>query len=152
MFDADKNLVTLKTLADTLSDSINGYRDAAEHVQASEYRELFTSMASDREAALNSLNALIEEHGAEGETGGTTLGHLHQSWLDFKARVTGRDDKAIINEVERGEDYLKGKFEDAMKLENLDASTRTAIDEAYSSVRQGHDRVSALKHQLEATA
>ncbi|HTI31202.1 MAG TPA: PA2169 family four-helix-bundle protein [Sphingomonas sp.] len=152
MFDADKNLVTLKTLADTLSDSINGYRDASEHVQSSEYRELFTTMVGDREAALNSLNGVIMARGAEGETNGTTLGHLHQSWLNFKASLTGRDDKAIINEVERGEDYLKGKFEEAMKLEDLDSSARTAIDDAYASVREGHDRVSVLKHQLEASA
>lgn len=150
MFDADKNLATLKTLADTLSDSINGYRDAAQHVDSSEYRDLFETMASDREAALNALNGVITAKGAEGETGGTTLGHLHQTWLDFKANFTGRDDKAVVNEVERGEDYLKGKFEDAMKLDELDPTTRAAIDEAYSSVRKGHDRVSALKHQLEA--
>jgi uncharacterized protein (TIGR02284 family) len=152
VLDADKNLVTLKTLADTLSDSINGYRDAAQHVASDEFRELFTTMAADREATLNALNRVITARGAEGETGGTTLGHLHQTWLDFKASLTGRNDKAVINEIERGEDYLKGKFEDAMKLDDLDATARAAIDDAYSSVRQGHDRVSALKNQLEATA
>ena len=42
------------------------------------------------------------------------MGKTHQRFLDLKAAVTGRDDKAIINEVERGEDYLKEKFEAAL--------------------------------------
>ena len=38
----------------------------------------------------------------------------HQRFEDLKAAVTGGDEKSIINEVERGEDYLKAKFETAL--------------------------------------
>ena len=55
----------------------------------------------------------------------------------------------MINEVERGEDYLKEKFETALNADSLDADVRPAIERAYSSVREGHDRVSQLKHSLE---
>ena len=43
------------------------------------------------------------------------LGRAHRVFVDLKAAVKGRDDQAIINEVERGADYLKGKFLAAMK-------------------------------------
>ena len=81
---------------------------------------------------------------------GSFLGATHQRFLDLKAAVTGRDDKAIINEVERGEDYLKEKFEAALNAGDIAPETRSVIERAYQSVRQGHDQISSLKHGLEA--
>eukprot|EP01035_Chromulina_nebulosa_P031547 gene31547-42060_t len=65
--------------------------------------------------------------------------------------VTGQDDKAIVNEVERGEDHIKAKFESALKDNDLSGTTRAAIETAYGSVRAGHDEMRDLKHTLEAT-
>ena len=81
---------------------------------------------------------------------GTVLGKTHQAFLDLKAAVTGRDDKAIINEVERGEDYLKEKFEAALAGDKLTTESREIVERAYQSVRKGHDQISQLKHGLEA--
>ncbi|MEO5868133.1 MAG: PA2169 family four-helix-bundle protein, partial [Sphingomonas sp.] len=63
--------------------------------------------------------------------------------------VTGQDDKAIVNEVERGEDHIKAKFEDALKDDGLTPETRSAIGAAWTSVKAGHDEMSALKHSLD---
>ena len=147
MFDNDKDGSTvLKTLADTLADSVNGYRDAAQHVESEEFRQMFTQLADERSQALSDLEA---QFGGSGDRDGTTMGNLHQRWLDLKASITGRDDKAVINEVERGEDYLKEKFEAALSSDSLDEAARGPIEQAYASVRRGHDRVSELKHSLE---
>ena len=63
--------------------------------------------------------------------------------------MTGRDDKAIINEVERGEDYIKEKFEAALAAD-LGPETRMIVERAYQSVRKGHDQIRDLKHGMEA--
>lgn len=146
------SLPVLKTLTDTLADSVNGYRDAAEHVEAAEFRQLFMQLGDDRNQALSDLKAEVLRLGGTANSDGSTLGYLHQRWLDFKAGVTGRDDKAIINEVERGEDYIKEKFETALGTDSLDPAIRAPIERAYASVRQGHDRVRDLKHSLEGQA
>lgn len=145
----DGRLTALKTLTDALADSVNGYRDAAEHVESAEFRQMFTELGDDRNRALSELQAEVARLGGSVDSDGSTLGYLHQRWLDFKASVTGRDDKAIINEVERGEDYIKEKFEAALGTDALDATTRAPVERAYVSVRQGHDRVRDLKHSLE---
>lgn len=151
MFDNDKDGSTvLKTLADTLADSVNGYRDAAQHVDGEEFRQMFTELADERSQVLSDLQSEVTRLGGSADRAGSTLGALHQRWLDFKAGITGRDDKAVINEVERGEDYLKSKFETAMDGDTLDANIRPIVERAYGSVRKGHDRVSNLKHSLEA--
>ena len=143
------DLATLKTLTSTLNDSIKGFRDSAEHVESQEFRELFNDFARQREQASTELKAEVRRLGGDPDEDGSTLGGLHQAWLDLKAAITGRDDKAIINEVERGEDYLKGKFETALNDGDLAPECRAAVERAYQSVREGHDRMSSLKHSLE---
>ncbi|HET9397443.1 MAG TPA: PA2169 family four-helix-bundle protein [Sphingomicrobium sp.] len=150
MFDKDNDgLAVLKTLTDTLADSVNGYREAAQHVGSAEFKQMFTELGDERSQVLSDLQAELGRLGGSADRDGTTMGTLHQRWLDLKASITGNDDKAVINEVERGEDYLKEKFETAMASDKLDGAVRGIVEQAYGSVREGHDRVSALKHSLE---
>ena len=150
MFGKTDDLTIIKTLTSTLNDSVKGYRDAAEHTRSPQYKELFTDLGGKREQVAFDLQAEIARLGGDADTDGTIAGSLHQAWLDLKSAVTGHNDKAIINEVERGEDYLKEKFEAALKTDTLTGETRAAIERAWTSVREGHDTVSTLKHALEA--
>ena len=152
MIGKDDNITTLNTLTATLIDSVKGYRDAAENTESGRFQELFRQMANDRNTCVEDLRAEVRHLGGEAEDDQSTMGSLHQRWLDLKAAITGRDDKAIINEVERGEDYLKGKFEAALKSEDLAGESRSVVQRAYQSVREGHDKISALKHGMEAAS
>ncbi|WP_338505183.1 PA2169 family four-helix-bundle protein [Sphingomonas kaistensis] len=146
----NKGTGTLETLTTTLIDSVNGYRDAAENAEGTKFQELFRRNADERSRIAEELRAEIRRLGGNAPDDGSFLGATHQRFLDLKAAVTGRDDKAIINEVERGEDYLKEKFEAALNASDLAPETRSIIERAYQSVRQGHDQISSLKHGLEA--
>lgn len=152
MIGNDANITTLNTLTATLIDSVEGYRDAAENTESGRFQELFRQMANDRNGCVEDLRAEVRRLGGEAEDDQSTMGSLHQRWLDLKAAITGRDDKAIINEVERGEDYLKAKFEAALDKEDLSGESRSVVQRAYQSVREGHDKVSALKHGMEAAS
>jgi uncharacterized protein (TIGR02284 family) len=55
----------------------------------------------------------------------------------------------VVDEVERGEDHIKAKYDDALKDDTLSLSAREAIQQAYASVRQGHDQMSAIKHSMQ---
>jgi uncharacterized protein (TIGR02284 family) len=140
---------TLETLTTTLIDSVNGYRDAAQNAEGTRFQELFRRNADERSRVVEELRAEIRRLGGNAPDDGSFLGATHQRFLDLKAAVTGRDDKAIINEVERGEDYIKEKFEAALAAD-IAPETRSIIERAYQSVRQGHDQISSLKHGLEA--
>ncbi len=141
-------VTTLNTLTATLLDSVNGYRDAAENSESGQFQELFRTNADERSRLVEDLRAEVSRLGGNPEDDQSTMGSLHQRWLDLKAAITGRDDKAIINEVERGEDYLKAKFEAALKNMDLSADARSAVQQAWESVRAGHDEMSQLKHSM----
>ena len=150
MFGNDDNKTMLNTLLATLTDSINGYRESAEQVESAEFRKLFLESADERSRVADELRAEVTRLGGDPNDNGSFTGKTHQVFLDLKAAVTGRDDKAIINEVERGEDYLKEKFEAALQSESLTGESRAVVDRAFVSVRRGHDRVAQIKHGLEA--
>jgi uncharacterized protein (TIGR02284 family) len=150
MFGKNDEISVLDTLTTTLIDSINGYRDSAANLEGGEqFQQMFREMADERSQVAEDLRADIRRLGGDPPDEGSLMGKTHQRFLDLKAAITGRDDKAIINEVERGEDYLKEKFETALASDELSPETRGAIEKAFQSVRKGHDKVSQLKHAME---
>jgi uncharacterized protein (TIGR02284 family) len=146
-----EEIATLNTLIATLIDSVTGYEDAASNIEgSSRLQQLFREKASERRRIVEDLRAEVRRLGGDPEDDGSFMGKAHQRFLDLKAAIAGRDEKAIIDEVERGEDYLKEKFEAALNSGTLSGETRAVVERAYQSVRSGHDQVSALKHGLEA--
>ena len=150
MFDKNDEISTLNTLTATLIDSVNGYRDAAENTQSSRFQQMFRQWADERSRAAEQLRAEIRRLGGEPREEGSFMGKTHQRFLDLNSAITGRDDKAIINEVERGEDYLKDKFQTALSDNEWSPEARRTVEQVYQSVRQGHDQVSQLKHSMQA--
>lgn len=148
--DRKDEISTLNTLLTTLVDSVNGYEDAAANSETGRFQQLFRERAGERNRAVESLRAEIRRLGGEAESDGSFLGKTHQRFLDLKAAIMGRDEKAIINEVERGEDHLKEKFEAALNSGHLSGESRAAVEQAFQSVRSGHDQMSQLKHAMEA--
>jgi len=143
-------ITTLNTLIATLTDSVTGYEDAAANIEGSDrLQQLFRERAGERRGVVEELRTEVRRLGGDPEDGGTFLGKVHQRFLDLKAAIAGRDEKAIVDEVERGEDYLKEKFETALNSGYLSDETRAIVERANQSVRSGHDQVSALKHGLE---
>ena len=152
MTDRKDEIATLNTLIATLIDSVTGYEDAASNSDVGRFAQMFRDRASERQQCVQDLRAEVQRLGGNPEDDGSFMGKTHQRFLDLKAAVTGRDDKAIINEVERGEDYLKEKFETALNSDELTGECRQAVERVYQSVRSGHDQMSQLKHGMEASS
>jgi uncharacterized protein (TIGR02284 family) len=143
-------ITTLNTLIATTIDSVTGYENSAQEIENSRFQEIFRKRASERQDVVSKLQAEVRRLGGEPDEGGSFLGKAHQRFEDLKSAITGGDDKAIINEVERGEDYLKEKFETALSAGTLSGESRSVVESCYQSVRQGHDQMSQLKHGMES--
>ncbi len=150
MTDTDHDIRTLNGLIATTIDSVDGYRTAAQDVEKPRFAEMFTARASERSSVAEQLRAEVKRLGGNPEDDGTMLAAGHRAFVDLKAAVTGRDDQAIVNEVERGEDHIKAKYEEALKDDNLSPECRSLVETAYGSVKSGHDQMRDLKHNLDA--
>ena len=148
----DNDIKILNSLIATTIDSIDGYDESAQAAESSRFAEMFHSRARERREVLTRLQAEVGRLGGKPEDDGTTLAAAHRGFVDLKSAVTGRDDQAVINEVERGEDHIKAKFEAALDDADLSPETRQLIQECYTSVKQGHDEMSRLKHSMQAAS
>lgn len=145
---AENTISILNSLIKTTLDSMKGFKDAAEDAENTQFSTLFADFARERSEVATALQAEVRRLGGNPEDDSSFLAAAHRSFMDLKQAFTGKDDKAIVQEVERGEDYIKGKYEAALRDADLDANARTVVEQAYQSVKAGHDRASALKHSL----
>jgi uncharacterized protein (TIGR02284 family) len=150
MTDTSHDISTLNSLIATTIDSADGYTEAAKDGKDGRYATLFTSRANERRRIATTLQQEVRSLGGSPEEGGTVLAGAHRIFINLKSLVTGNDDKAIINEVEAGEDHIKAKYEDALRDTKLSASVKAIIESSYSSVKEGHDEMRDLKHSLQS--
>ena len=75
---------------------------------------------------------------------GSVTGTMHRWWLDIKSKVTGGGIYSVLAEAERGEDSIKNEYESALK-DVQDAGVIGIVERQYNNVREGHDRVKALR-------
>ena len=141
---------TLNTLIATTIDSVTGYENSAKDIDNQRFAQIFRERANERQQVVEELRSEVRRLGGNPEDDGSFLGKTHQRFEDLKAAVTGQDEKSIVNEVERGEDYLKEKFETALKGDTLSGESRSVVERCYQSVRSGHDQMSQLKHGMES--
>jgi uncharacterized protein (TIGR02284 family) len=144
----DHDIAVLNSLIKTTLDSRKGFREASEDMSTPRFSQMFAEYAAERGAVASRLQEEVRRLGGDPEDDTSFLAGAHQTFMNLKAAIAGHNDKAVVNEVERGEDHIKSKYEAALKDQDLSPSTRQVITEAFSSVRSGHDRVSALKHSL----
>jgi hypothetical protein len=129
MFDRDHDIKVLNSLITTTIDSANGFEQSAEDARGGRFEALF------------------------GEFAGSLLADLHHRWIDLRTAVTsGGGDKAVIEEIERGEDYIKAKYEAAIADDKLSTTALEVIRTAFQSIRAGHDTASSLKREMQATS
>ena len=147
----DHDVSVLNGLIETTIDSVDGYRRSAEEATTGTFAEIFRTRAQEREQVVARLRERVRELGGTPEEDGSLLAAAHRRFLSLRDAVTGRDDKAVIAEVDRGESYLNGKWEAALADDGLSSQTRQLLTELYQSVRSGHDQWESLHKAISAS-
>jgi uncharacterized protein (TIGR02284 family) len=140
----DDVISTINGLIETCRDGQEGFQQAAEGVERSDLKTLFYEFSQQRAKFVGELQGVVRSLGGDPENAGSVAGALHRGWINIKAAVTGKDDEAILNECERGEDSAKNAYKDALATA-LPANVQTLVQDQYTSVQAAHDRVKALR-------
>lgn len=136
----------INSLITTTIDSVDGYRAAATDAANEQFRSIFTARADEREEVVRELQEHVRALGGNPEDDGSALAGAHRFMMDIRDALTGRDDDAVIAEVERGEDHIKHKFEAALVDTELSPQCREVVQRCFRSVKEGHDQMRDLKH------
>lgn len=145
--DRQHDITVTNSLIQTTFDSMKGYREASEDTDG-QRAAFFCDMADERSKVASQLQAHVAKLGGDPEDDSSVTASAHRGFMNLKQAVMGSDEKAVVQEVERGEDYIKEKYETALQDGDLSAETRQEIQQCQQSVQQGHSKVSAMKAQM----
>lgn len=125
-----------KSVVDTVFDSVEGYRKAAEKAHSEELKRALCERRESREKTLATLNAELERNGDELVSKGTVAGAAHRLWTDI-SDMFENGDEAAAERVEEGEKYLAGKIREVLEDSDLSESERLVLQKCLTEVEEG---------------
>lgn len=143
------DIATLNSLIATTLDSADGYAEAATEAKSQALTALFRDRADERRQVASILQQRVRLLGGDAEHDGTVLAAAHRMFVNLRTSLTSNDNKAVVEEVERGEDHIKEKYEDAMKDDDISPDTLSVLADAYTSVRNGHDQMRDIQRAFQ---
>ncbi len=145
----DQVISTLNDLIETCKDGDEGFRTCAADASDTRLRTFFSNRAQTCAAAALELQQLVRAYGGDPDRDSSLGAAVHRRWIDIKALVTGKDDRAVLEECERGEAIAVSRYSQALG-NKLPENVRVVVERQYQGVLQNHDQVKSLRDQYRA--
>jgi uncharacterized protein (TIGR02284 family) len=146
----NKDVVSvINDVIETCKDGEEGFRSCAEDIKNPELKGLFMKRAQECASSAHELQQLVLTLGGDPEDSTSVGGDLHRRWVDLKSLITGKDETAILNECEHGEDVAIKSYKQALE-KDLPANVRMVIEQQYQGVKHNHDQIKALRNKARA--
>lgn len=143
----DSETVSLMNeLIATSRDGEKGFAQAARETDSTDLRVIFLAASQRCAAAARELQNFVVGMGGKAEDGGSVAGALHRGWVNVRTAISKRDDLAVLEECERGEDFAKRRYAEALTRDVPEAVLRV-LERQYEGVLQNHDRILALRDE-----
>lgn len=147
----DDTIDTLNDLIETSKDGETGFRNAYEHAQAPELKQVFLARAEDCRNAVTELQGLVSRLGGTPEDSGTLTEAMHRGWASTKGALTGYTSLSLLEETERGEDVALDRYRKALAEEDLPSDVRAIVERQYEGAKRNHMQIRTLRDQARAT-
>jgi uncharacterized protein (TIGR02284 family) len=72
---------------------------------------------------------------------------MHRGWVAVKATLSTYDDKAVLEEAERGEDNAMARYRKALK-QPLPVGVKLIVERQMQGVQRNHDQVKMLRDSI----
>lgn len=145
----NKFVDSIQELIKTCRDGQKGYREAADHAKSPNLKSRFGRISAERGQFADELErttASAREGLEKGE--GHVVGTLHRAWIDIKEAL-GAGDHSILAWLEQGDDYAKGKYEDALRG-LLPPNIEAVVRRQYQTILRDHDEIKSLRDTTKA--
>lgn len=116
-------------------DAEEGYKKAADLVEDAQLKSFFRDQAKNRYDFGHSLKDEIKMVGGEVKKGTSVTGDLHRTWMSIKDAFSGNDEKAMLEEVIRGEKASVEEYRDILKDTELAPTTKELLTKQVDSVQ-----------------
>jgi uncharacterized protein (TIGR02284 family) len=137
----------LERLIQTCNRGREGFRNAAESIQNSEFRRLFNIFAQQRAQFITELKAEAHRLGGDGNIEEGTMQPSGKT-LPFRSpasKVGGiRDEGTVIAECQREEEAAVNEYQEALKAD-LPLDVQYVVKRQYMDIRDAYDRIRILQ-------
>jgi uncharacterized protein (TIGR02284 family) len=143
---------TIETLNDLIqihNDRVEGYERSLKDLkdEDADLKYLFTNLIGESHQFKLEIATEVAVLGKDIETGTTTSGALHRTWIDVKTAFTGHSKKSVLEECEFGEDAILKAYKTALEQEALPAYIREILTKQQPVLQAAHDQIKALRDQ-----
>ena len=140
------NINTIQSLTQTTFDSVEGYKVAMEKAESPALTSALDRRLNSRQETLARLNTALERQGENRITSKSMSADAHQMFTSISDAFSDGDE-AAAKRVEEGEDYIAGKFKNALDDKELDMESRNLLQGAYQEIAQGERFTDMLEKQ-----
>jgi uncharacterized protein (TIGR02284 family) len=145
---ADAHAVeVLNGLLTSAYDSADGFRTAAGMVRNPQFQALFTERAQGRDGLAGEIEAEVRTFGGEPTRDGSLLAGAHRAFTQVRSLIDRGSDKAVVEEVARGEAFVQLKFDEAAADAQLPEAARQLAGRAGQTLKDQHTEIVALVDQ-----
>ncbi|MGJ8665666.1 MAG: ferritin-like domain-containing protein [Patiriisocius sp.] len=117
-------------------DAEAGYKKAADLVEGSQLKTYFQSQAKNRYDFGHALKSEIKGIGGEVDKGTSLKGDAHRTWMSIKDTFSATDNKAMLEEVVRGEEAAVEEYQEILKEATLAPTTQKLIKNQVTSIQE----------------
>jgi uncharacterized protein (TIGR02284 family) len=149
--DRDDVVDALNDLIETCKDGEYGFKACAEQAKRSDLKSLLMQRADDCRGAAQELAEQVRGLGGKPEDSGSAMGAVERGWVAVRTTLSTYDDKAVLEECERGEDNALARYRKALK-KPLPAGVKLIVERQLQGVQRNHDQIKMLRDQLRASA
>jgi len=145
--DRDDVIDALKDLVETCFDGEYGFKTCAEQATREDLKSLFMQRADDCRRGAQELAEQIHALGGKVSEGGSAMGAVERGWVAVRTTLSTYDDKAVLEECERGEDNALARYRKALK-KPLPANIKLVVERQLQGVQRNHDQIKMLRDQF----
>jgi uncharacterized protein (TIGR02284 family) len=130
------------------NDQVTGYQKAYDDVNELELKSLFEKYRDQSEQFAAELKEQIHQLGGEPAAGTTLSGKFYRTWLDIKAKVTGKDALSVLAACEYGQDVAEKAYRDALDDKELiwqDRPVVTLLNRHLKGLIAAHEKITDLR-------
>ena len=130
------------------NDRVTGYQKAYDEVTEPELKALFEKYRDQSEEFAAELREQIRQLGGQPAAGTTLSGKFYRTWVDIKAKVTGKDALSVIAACEYGEGVAEKAYREALDDKELiwqDKPVVTLLNRHLKGLITAHERITDLR-------
>lgn len=146
----DLKASALNHLIETNKDGENGYAAAARDCSDASLKHTFMQHSRERRDFAVKLQRLVEGQGKVAEADGTLGAVAHRGWIHLKSTMSTRDNLAVLEECERGEEHALTQYMEAIEGHELGSATEL-VQQQCNQLKKSHAEMVKLRDKRKAS-